>query len=222
MSPPRQIGAAAASAVSGDSLNRPLNLGSSPPFAGTIGLTRRLYPQEHANQLAGISMNAQLTLLLVEQHHANLHRAAGRARIASGALHPAPKPRPRRRAARLSARLEGPTSRPAATSRPGNRSDVSHPVTIRPAKSSDLASIREVAQLDSQRPPSGPLLVAEVGGEIVATLVIGTDVVIANPFRPTADAVALLQLRAEQLRSPQTPSRRALDRLRLRSAAGEA
>jgi hypothetical protein len=224
MSPPRQIDAATTTAVSGDSLNRPPNLGNSPLLAGTIFLARRLCPQEHANQLAEISMNPQLTLLLAEEHVADLRGAAERARIASGAIHRAPKSRPRNPVARLSALLQRVTSRPTATGHPGSRPHVDRdrPVTIRRSTSADLALIREIAQLDSQGPPRGPSLVAEIDDEIVAAIVIGPGTVIANPFRRTADAVALLRLRTEQLRSPQAPSRRALGRLRARNAAAEA
>jgi hypothetical protein len=135
-----------------------------------------------------------------------------------------PQLRPRNPVARLSTLLQHVTSRPAATARPrsGPQLDRDRPVTIRRATGADLASLREIAQLDSQGPPRGPSLVAEVGNEIVAAIAIDTDTVIANPFKPTANAVALLRLRAEQLASPQTPSRRALGRLRPRNAAAEA
>ena len=95
-------------------------------------------------------------------------------------------------------------------------------MTIRRATSADHASLRAIAHLDSQGPPSGPLLVAEICDEIVAAIAIDTARVIANPFRRTADAVALLRLRAEQLTSRQTPSERGLARLRARNAAAEA
>jgi hypothetical protein len=132
-------------------------------------------------------MNPQLTLLHAEQHVAELRRTAERARIAGGAFDRMP-----------TAHVRSPTTSLSAA--PGDN----RPVTIRPARSIDLGSVREVALLDSQRPPRGPLLVAAVGDEIVAALVIGTGAVIANPFRRTTDAVALLRLRAEQLSSAQS------------------
>ena len=81
--------------------------------------------------------------------------------------------------------------------------NIDSPVTIRRATEADLSSVHEIAQLDSQWPPTPPFLVAEVGEEIVAAIAPATDVVVANPFRYTAHAVALLRLRAEQL----TPGR---------------
>jgi len=46
----------------------------------------------------------------------------------------------------------------------------------------------------SQRPLAGEVLVAEQNGELVAAL--GADRAIADPFRPTADLVALLRVRS--------------------------
>jgi hypothetical protein len=132
-------------------------------------------------------MNPQLTVLHAEQHVAELRRAAEHARVAGGAIDRMP-----------TAHVQSPTTSLSAA--PGDN----RPVTIRPARSTDLGSVREVALLDSQRPPRGPLLVAAVGNEIVAALVIGTGAVIANPFRHTAGAVALLRLRAEQLSSAES------------------
>jgi hypothetical protein len=64
--------------------------------------------------------------------------------------------------------------------------------------------------------------VAEVGGEIVAALAIETGSVIANPFRNTAQLVALLRLRADQLSVTIPQARTGLRRLRLWRAAPEA
>jgi hypothetical protein len=50
-----------------------------------------------------------------------------------------------------------------------------------------------LAQLDSSRPPSGRVLLAVVGTEPVAALGVETGVVVADPFRPTADVVAVLR-----------------------------
>jgi hypothetical protein len=50
-----------------------------------------------------------------------------------------------------------------------------------------------LAQLDSSRPPSGRVLLAVIGTEPVAALGVETGVVVADPFRPTADVVAVLR-----------------------------
>jgi hypothetical protein len=67
-------------------------------------------------------------------------------------------------------------------------------VVIRAARGSDGTALENLARMDSQRPVSGDVLVAEQDGVIVAA--IAGDRVIADPFRPTADLVGLLRLRA--------------------------
>ena len=67
-------------------------------------------------------------------------------------------------------------------------------VVIRAARGSDGRVLENLARMDSQRPLTGDVLVAEQDGVVVAAL--AGDRTIADPFRPTADLVALLQLRA--------------------------
>jgi hypothetical protein len=76
-------------------------------------------------------------------------------------------------------------------------------VTIRPAFPDDAPALARLAALDSQRVPVGPLLLAEVDGEPWAALALETSRVIADPFRPTAELVALLRGRAAQLSAAQ-------------------
>jgi hypothetical protein len=78
-------------------------------------------------------------------------------------------------------------------------STTSESVLMRRASSSDTARIRLLARLDDRRMPAGPFLVAELGGEIVAARSLSTGAVVADPFRLTADAVAMLALRASQI-----------------------
>ena len=73
-------------------------------------------------------------------------------------------------------------------------------LVIRTATTDDEPSLEVLAELDSAVRPNGPLLIAEVGAEPVAALSLADGDTIANPFRPTADVVALLRLRADQLR----------------------
>jgi hypothetical protein len=61
-------------------------------------------------------------------------------------------------------------------------------------------AIERLAQLDSARPPDGPVLVAAVGGEPVAALPLDGGPAIADPFQPTAALVSLLELRVAQMR----------------------
>ena len=67
------------------------------------------------------------------------------------------------------------------------------PLTLRVARPDDLPAVRRLAQLDSSRPPSGPVLLAEVGSEPVAALSVDSGSVVADPFRRTADVVAMLR-----------------------------
>ncbi|MEA2180502.1 MAG: hypothetical protein QOG77_3799 [Solirubrobacteraceae bacterium] len=69
-------------------------------------------------------------------------------------------------------------------------------ITIRTSRSADAPELQRLAALDSQRVPAGDLLVAEQCGEIVAAYAPETSRAIADPFRRTADVVALLRLRA--------------------------
>ena len=75
----------------------------------------------------------------------------------------------------------------------------SESVLMRRATGSDTARIQLLARLDDKRMPAGPFLVAEVGGEVVAAKSLSTGSVVADPFRPTADTVAMLELRASQV-----------------------
>lgn len=72
-------------------------------------------------------------------------------------------------------------------------------VLTRRAGIDDAGRIRELAHLDNKRMPAGPFLVAEMGGEMVAAVSLSRGTVVADPFRLTSDAVAMLRLRAAQV-----------------------
>lgn len=55
---------------------------------------------------------------------------------------------------------------------------------------------------------AGPAVVAEQDGCAVAALELDSGRVVADPFAPTVDAIALLTLRRTQLRAPDRPPRR--------------
>jgi DNA-binding MarR family transcriptional regulator/GNAT superfamily N-acetyltransferase len=57
------------------------------------------------------------------------------------------------------------------------------PLTLRLARPDDASIVMRLAQLDSSRPPSGPVLLAVVGSEPVAALGVDTGSVVADPFR---------------------------------------
>jgi hypothetical protein len=83
------------------------------------------------------------------------------------------------------------------------------PVTIRPAYGDDSEPLRRLAILDSAAgAPPGPLLVAEVEGELYAALSLQSGAVIADPFRPTLALVELLRAHARAVSAPTTAPRR--------------
>jgi hypothetical protein len=71
-------------------------------------------------------------------------------------------------------------------------------VVIRAARGSDGIALENLARLDSQRPLAGDVLLAEQDGRLVAAL--AGERVIADPFRPTADLIALLNVRSGRAR----------------------
>jgi hypothetical protein len=69
-------------------------------------------------------------------------------------------------------------------------------LTIRLAREDDRASLATLAQLDSGHAPAHPVLLAEADGGVVAALSLLDGTAVADPFRPTADVVDLLRVRA--------------------------
>jgi hypothetical protein len=87
-------------------------------------------------------------------------------------------------------------------------------ITVRHAVAADLSSLARLAELDSGTPPRGPALVAEADSRVLAALPLGSGRPIADPFEPTAEIVALLRLRAEQLNEGDRARRGVGERLR--------
>ena len=90
----------------------------------------------------------------------------------------------------------------------------SAPITIRQATAADHHQLTELAQLDSQRLTGARYAVAESGGRIVAAVSHEDGAAIADPFRPTADIVAMLRSHAGTVRQ----TRRQLSLRRVRPA----
>jgi hypothetical protein len=87
-------------------------------------------------------------------------------------------------------------------------------ITVRRAASADQADLARLAALDSASPPRGPALVAEADSRMLAALPLGAGRPIADPFEPTAEAVALLELRAAQLAERREGGRGLVERVR--------
>lgn len=86
--------------------------------------------------------------------------------------------------------------------------DTGSTVTLRFAYPDDEVALWRLAVLDSSRPLIGPVLLAEVGGELRTALSLRDGRVIADPFRRTAGLIELLRARARQLEAPDMSARR--------------
>jgi hypothetical protein len=70
--------------------------------------------------------------------------------------------------------------------------------TIRPATDNDRTAVRRLALLDDRPAPRGDALLGFVDGELAAARPLSGGPTVADPFRRTADLVALMELRARQ------------------------
>jgi len=73
-------------------------------------------------------------------------------------------------------------------------------VVIRRACDADMPLVRDLAALDSSAELTGSVLVAMVDGQPRAALSLDDGRAVADPFAPSAAAVELLRMRADQLR----------------------
>jgi hypothetical protein len=80
-------------------------------------------------------------------------------------------------------------------------------VLLRAARADDEAELISLAAVDSARPLSGPALVAEENGAIVAALCLSTGRAVADPFVPSLDLVELLRHHAADRYAPATARR---------------
>ena len=99
--------------------------------------------------------------------------------------------------------------KPAATIPSHNSRNPAETLTIRLAVPADAARLGRLAQLDSApAPKSVPMLVAEVGGDLCVAVPLDGGPAIADPFRRTAELVAMLVERSRQLEAPRPAARR--------------
>jgi hypothetical protein len=80
-------------------------------------------------------------------------------------------------------------------------------LTIRHARPGDGAALERLAVLDTAPVPTGPVLVAEVGDELWAAVSVSDGSAVADPFRPTAELVWVMQERARRERRRPRPWR---------------
>jgi hypothetical protein len=73
-------------------------------------------------------------------------------------------------------------------------------VSIRRLAGADADALARLAELDTHGLPPEPLLGAEVDGRLVAAVSLADGRVLSDPFLPTTEIRALLELRAAQLR----------------------
>jgi hypothetical protein len=62
-------------------------------------------------------------------------------------------------------------------------------LVVRRARPSDDHALAELAGLDSARPLTGPRIVGEIDGRILAAVSLYDGRVVADPFEPTGDVV---------------------------------
>jgi hypothetical protein len=99
------------------------------------------------------------------------------------------------------------------------------PIVIRLAGPADEPRLARLATLDSAEALEGPALIAEVGDEPWAVVELETGRAVADPFRPSAELVALLRVHAEHRREPAPRAalrRRRRDRRRAWAQSGAA
>jgi hypothetical protein len=82
-------------------------------------------------------------------------------------------------------------------------------VVIRTSTAADGPALAALSALDSAPMPSGPALVAEVSGAPRAVLPLDGACAFGDPFHRIDELVALLELRAAQIRREEAPARRA-------------
>jgi hypothetical protein len=87
-------------------------------------------------------------------------------------------------------------------------------VAIRLAEAADEPTLLRLAELDSARPLTHPIIVAESCGKLVAALALEDRSAVADPFEPTAALLELLLVRADQIEADRAAGRPRLGWLR--------
>jgi hypothetical protein len=85
--------------------------------------------------------------------------------------------------------------------------DPGEALTIRLARPDDARDLERLAQVEGRGLPPSPALLAEANGQVVAARSLANGAAIADPFRPTAHALELLELRSLHFRDSEPPRR---------------
>jgi hypothetical protein len=72
-------------------------------------------------------------------------------------------------------------------------------VALRLCRVADDDALERLALLEGRPAPAGRYVVAEVDGDVVAAISLVSGAALADPFKPTAHLMPLLELRAAQL-----------------------
>ena len=105
--------------------------------------------------------------------------------------------------------------------RPEPAAEEQEAVVLRLCRVADDDALERLATLEGRQAPSGRYVVAEVDGTLIAAVSLVSGEVLADPFRPTAELVPLLELRAAQL-APESHRLRGLPVLSAVRAWGKA
>jgi hypothetical protein len=80
---------------------------------------------------------------------------------------------------------------------------------VRLATEEDARALSKLAQLDSQRPLGGQILIGELDGHAAAAISLADNRVVSDPFKATAQIAQMLRMRAAGLHAvAETPSLR--------------
>ena len=80
----------------------------------------------------------------------------------------------------------------------------SNAYVIRQAGEADERALHQLAELDGQRPFSGPALIGEIDGRPAAAISMFEGRVIADPFQPTTVLTQVLRMRLGAVRAHST------------------
>lgn len=111
-------------------------------------------------------------------------------------------------AQRLELERHAAAGRPAARGGKPRPARIQEALSVRLADEGDRTTVEQLAELDSATVPCGRLLIGMVGHTPAAALSLVDGRVVANPFTPTRELIALMRLRARQLEVRRGPVRR--------------